>query len=229
MKRGIIADQVHKILRKLRIESLADVGREPKYFGRIDSAVLKVGMMIAALDGHVTETELAMFERQAKKCRGYNAASSRKVFREGLRSAGYLELAARTLRSRELLAVFVDEASAIIPEAFISGSAQDIRRVFVSWMSMCLSDNEYSPIERQAMARLAKIVTGQIGERRKSNEGLQALSPAFAMAYREKVEKTGDVVDDAFFVKAEAIIAKLNRANVPDVASAELKELIIKG
>ena len=232
MKKGAIVERIQDLLTGLKCEWLADVGREPAKFGRADAAVLKVAMAIAALDGNVTDAELKAFERLAKKCRGYNAEAAKAVFLEGLKAAGYIELAARTLKDRELLAAFVAEAERILPSGFAFGDAKDVRRAFVMWTAMAMSDNDYSDVERKALTAFRKhldAITETVNAYNDSRRS--AYSPAFARAFvlEEKEFKFKSATTDAFMEKAEKLIAKLNREATAEAAAQELKDLIVKG
>lgn len=130
--------------------------------GEVDFGVLTVAMMVAALDGVVQPDEFKAFSKLADKCRvskgeravRYNAA---------LHSAGYILLLARSgLSQRALSLVFLDEAERVLPMGFAGGKAEDIRRALVLWISMGLSDGEFSGVERAAVemfcGRVAEIM-----------------------------------------------------------------------
>ena len=227
MKKGAIVERIQDLLTGLKCEWLADVGREPAKFGRADAAVLKVAMAIAALDGNVTDAELKAFERLAKKCRGYNAEAAKAVFHEGLKAAGYIELAARTLKDRELLAAFVAEAERILPSGFAFGDAKDVRRAFVMWTAMAMADGEYSSNERKAISFFAKSVSARLEARGKAcAQSVRGFAPAFVMAYAQDANRdTG--LTPAFFKRVEELIAKLARESTAASAEEELKSLIL--
>lgn len=225
MKKGVIANRIQKFLSGLKLECLAEVVRESSRLGKLDAGILQVAMMVSALDGHVTEDELQTFEKLAKKCRGYNAESAKAVFREGLKAAGYIELAARTLSAKELLALFADETGVALPDGFAYGDAKDVRRAFVMWTAMAMSDDEYAPVERKAVGLLADRVRAQIQKRRDANFRRQSLSPAFAAAFREK-NGDANVLPNDFFKQAEQLIAKFKRDTSAPAAMAQLKKLI---
>lgn len=229
MKTGFIASHIQKILNGFKFESLADIGRPPAFFGKVDAGVLQVAMAIAALDGQVTDSELEAFEKLAKKCRGYNAESVKAVFREGLRIAGYLELASRVFSAKELQAEFLEEAKRLLPDKFISEDFPLIRRAFVMWIAMAMSDGTYSPTERTAILGLAKYVKDCLNERSELNARRQSLSPSFAVAYREGGVMSCPLFSKQFFERAESLIAKLNSGTPTARAVADLKNFILKG
>ena len=229
MTKGVIVERIQKLLCGLKCEWLADSGREPAKLGKADAAVLKVAMMIAALDGNVTDAELAAFERLAKKCRGYNAESAKTVFREGLKAAGHIELAARTLKDRELLSAFAAEAEGILPSGFAFGDAKDVRRAFVMWTAMAMADGDYSPNERKAIAFFAKSVSARMeAEKEACAQSVRGFSPAFVMAYAQNANRDTSL-SPVFFKKTEELIAKLGREATATAAEKELKSLILNG
>jgi len=225
MKKNSIVERLRRSLSGLKLDMSNAAELEPSYISKRDAAVLKVAMMVAALDGAVTEAELTAFEAQAKKCPGYSAQSAKDLFRDGLRVAGYLELAARTLSARELQGIFIDEAKKILSDGFVQGDAIGIRSAFVTWMVMAMADGEYSANERKAIGALATCIKEIIDKRRDANYRRQSLSPAFAAAYREQCPE-GCVLTPLFFAKAETLIVKLNHEST---AAAELKKLIVDG
>jgi len=228
MRKNAIAERFQKLLNGLKIDSPAVVEHGPQYFGQRDAAVLKVAMMVAALDGSVTDAELAAFEKQAKKCSGYTAQAAKDLFRDCLRTAGYIELASRTLPAGEVQGIFIEEAKKSLSGGFAKNDAAGIRNAFVTWIAMAMSDGEFSANERKAIGAFASHVKGLIEARREANYRRQSLSPAFAAAYREETPDGCDL-SPSFFDKAETLIAKLNREPTAAGAASELKTLIVNG
>ena len=150
---------VAKVLNALKFDYLKEDDSE---LGKVDFGVLTVAMMVAALDGVIQPDELKSFSKLAEKCR---VSKGEKAARYGaaLHSAGYVLLLARSGMSRRALSLlFLDEAERVLPMGFAGGKAEDIRRALVLWVSMGLSDGEFSGIERAAVeafcARVADIM-----------------------------------------------------------------------
>jgi len=224
MKKTTIAERFQRFLGSLKIDLPEAVEREPSFFSKRNAAVLRVSMMIAALDGAVTDAELAAFEKQAKKCRGCNAQSSKALFREGLRAAGYLELAARTLSARELRTAFLEEVQAVLSEG-VAMDAAGTRAAFVTWIAMAMADGDYSANERTAIEALADHVRQTVARRQAANRRRRSLAPAFAAPCREQGD-VGSVLSPAFFAAAETQIARLDCESTAAAAAADLKALI---
>ena len=229
---GVIKEGISKLLTALKFDGLAvAAGAEPADIGRLDAAFLKVAMLVSALDGNVTGDELAAFERLAKECRGYNAESSRKIFTDGIRAAGYIELYSRFASVEDRLEAFTEEAFAILPGSFVGGGDADIRRAFVMWTAMAMSDGDYSDVERRAIAALAQEVGVRI-EALVASDGSLAYgySPAFAIAYAKgATRRAGTCFTKDFLARAEALVGKLEGAETSEAAARELRDLIVNG
>ena len=200
--------------------------------GDTDSAVLKVAMMVSALDGDVSKDELDAFGRLARQCRGYSADEAGKVFEAGLRCAGYVALQAKRLPERKLVDLFVAEASAAMPDGFAIACAQDVRRAFAMWVTMSLADGEFSPIERKAIDAFRRHLDAVTESANSCNQDVcAAYSPVFAHAFviTEPNFRFKSATTDAFMEDVERLVVKLNREATAEAAAKELKELITRG
>ena len=207
---------------KTTVEALAALkfgGRDPK-LGKLDFAVLKIALMIAALDGEVAGDEVKTFLALAKKCRGANAKSVRAVLNEALRAAGYILILARTADERTTLSAFADEAVKMLPGSFLDGKPEDVRRAFVLWTAMCMSDGEYSEIERKAIACLQKHFTKlKTAEVEARIERDKALSPAFIVAYGGPRKTVVKLLPDGFLDSVEDTLVKAKGAAIADLVT----------
>lgn len=193
--------------------------RDPK-LASLDYGILRVSMMVAALDGHVDASEVATFGTLAKKCRGYSAKSAKEAMTAAMRSAGYIMLLAQTESREKLLAAFAEEALLVMPTGFLNGTFQDVRRAFVQWVAMAMGDGEYSDAEREAIEFLRKtwcemkraLIDAQ-------TERWLATSPAFQMAYgsdRPRNSKIKLLADD-FLPRVEAALGKFDENALADL------------
>lgn len=126
-------------------------------FGRTDLGVLKVALLVAALDGEVTDLEYEVFDRLAKKCRGYTPEVAEVALHEAMRSAGYLLVLSRRVSEAALVKAFVAEAKAALPNGFAFSSVDEVRRAMVLWITMGMSDGDYSERERKGIEALRKL------------------------------------------------------------------------
>ena len=209
MKGRSIKGLAERIVSGLKFNYLKEDDSE---LGRVDFGVLTVAMMIAALDGVVQPDEFKAFSRLAEKCRVSKGEKAAR-YSSALHSAGYMLLLARSgMSKRALSLVFLDEAERVLPMGFAGGKAEDVRRALVLWVTMGLSDGEFSGVERAAVesfcARVAEIMQKR-RDCRKDRLWL-GLRPAFGgarkarvtqededasgwLAAAEKVVRTGDL------------------------------------
>jgi len=126
-------------------------------------AVLRISMLIAALDGNITSDELTAFRQLSESCEGYSTEEGEKALMSTLRSAGFLMLLSRFVKREFLLEVFVSEAESILP-VFSNLSKQELEKAVQVWEKMANADNDFSEIERQAIDYLKKYVSikGQV-------------------------------------------------------------------
>ncbi len=207
---------VARILSGLKFNYLKEDDSE---LGKADFGVLTVAMMVAALDGVIEQAELKAFSKLAEQCRvskGERAAH----YNAALHSAGYMLLHARSGMTRRALSlVFLDEAERVLPMGFAGGRAEDIRRALVLWVSMGLSDGEFSGIERAAVeafcARVADIMKKRrdcrkdrlwfgllpaVGGARKAKASAEEQDASGWLAAAEKVVRSGNLAEIRNFI-----------------------------
>lgn len=207
---------VERVLTGLKFNYLKDDESE---LGQVDFGVLTVAMMVASLDGVIEQTELKAFSKLAEQCRvskGERAAH----YNAALHSAGYMLLHARSGMTRRALSlVFLDEAERVLPMGFAGGKAEDIRRALVLWVSMGLSDGEFSGVERASVEAFCARVAEIMQKRRDCRKDCLwlGLRPAFGgarkagatrkdedasgwLAAAEKVVRTGNLADIRKFI-----------------------------
>lgn len=195
--------------------------RDPK-LGKLDFAVLEVALMISALDGKVQKDEVEAFLALAKKCRGANAKSVKAVYDEALRAAGYISILVQLEEEKAVLAAFADEVVKVMPENFLEANPEDIRRAFVIWTAMAMSDGEYSGIERKAVELLEKRFT--VIKSAKLQEILEreaALSPAFRVAYGDPAKRPAAIrlLPAGFLAAAEVTLSKAKGAAIAELVT----------
>lgn len=174
-------------------------------FRKIDFGVAKVAFMIAALDGEITEAEYKALEALLKKCRGYSKASADAAMDAAMRSAGYLLLLAHRVSDAALVKAFVAEAQAALPANFDCLSVDEIRRAFITWIAMGLSDGDYSAREKKCIDALRKICAEkQAAHQQVAVSGIYlaavapvVVSPDFLRVAAELVAQYGDEKDAA--------------------------------
>lgn len=193
--------------------------------GKTDLGVLKVALMVAALDGEVTGAEYDAFWIFAKKCRGYTEAAGAKAFDEALRSAGYLLLLARRVTPAQLVKAFLLEAKAALPDGFAYYSVENVRNAIVTWIAMAMSDGEYSTRERKCIEALRKhFAELKVMRVQQDSERWEALSPIYAQSVGKA--KSVELVSRDFIHKVENLVAQFGSSSA---AAAELKSIVAEG
>lgn len=110
---------------------------------------LKIGLLLAAIDGNCDENEIKKFKTVAKSCGGLSDAKIDQIVSQMQRRISVLEDAAKHGASdEELIDKFMSEASKI-------GVRADCRN-FVLWMSIAMVDGDYSGVEQKAITALQK-------------------------------------------------------------------------
>ena len=193
---------------------------------RTDFGVFKVALMVAALDGEVTDAEYRALDALAKKCRGYTPKAAAKALDEAMRSAGYLMLLSRRAKDAVLVSAFVEEAQAALPYGFAFFSTEDVRRAVVTWVAMGMSDGDYSARERKCIEALRKLFAelkvGRV-EAEASANGPFRVSPAYRPVPGCAPCDDSCCVSRDFVKRVEQLVAQYG-----DTAEAakELKDLI---
>lgn len=149
-----------------------------RHMNRSELAVLRVSMLVAALDGEVSDSELSEFRNMAENCEGYSPEETEKALADTLRSTGYLMLLARLVDRKKLLDAFITEAEQILP--VISNYGKDgIQGAVAVWKQMAGADDDFSDVEREAIDYLEKFLVSRneyIGQALNGNLGM--VSPA---------------------------------------------------
>jgi tellurite resistance protein len=118
-------------------------GNEPS----VSVEALKIGLLLAAIDGHCDKNEIKKFKTIAKSCGGLSDAKIDQIVSQMHRRISVLEDAAKHGASdEELVDKFMSEASNI-------GIRAECRN-FVLWMSIAMVDGDYSGIEQKAITAL---------------------------------------------------------------------------
>ena len=129
-----------------------------KRFAKGDALLLKMSLMLAAMDGEIGEDEVARFKEYAAQCRGYNETSFDALWEKTLRSAGYLLLQAHFLRQDELVAAFVEEAKGDFVDELALETREERDRAFAFLERMAQADGDFSEVERASIAALLEAV-----------------------------------------------------------------------
>lgn len=225
MKGGTFSEFVRKLVDGLSCGFVdeAVTGRS----AAIDLATLKVAMAIAALDGDVSEGELAEFEKLVASCSIPEGAARDKAFEDCLRFAGYIDLQARRLEKGKLLDLFAAEAMEVLPPKFFRGDMAHVRRAFATWVAIAMSDNYFSGIERQAIGLLREKIAGSVAAVDKAAIPM-AVSSLTVMSGggTPSVLGTREPPTADFIRKVEGAVSRLKHEETSEQAAKDLEDLI---
>ena len=200
---------VERVLTGLKFNYLKDDESE---LGQVDFGVLTVAMMVASLDGVIEQTELKAFSKLSDQCR-VGAGEKVARYESALHSAGYLLLVSRSGASQKaIVQAFVAEAEKVLPAGFAGGKGEDIRRALVIWITMGLSDGQFSGIERACIMAFCARVAEIMQKRRdcKREKLWLGMLPAALASDSRKAKATceGKAGDEAdWLAKAEVVAA----------------------
>ena len=213
------ANLCQKILGALKFNYLKEDDSE---LGKVDFGVLTVAMMVAALDGVIRPDEFKAFSRLAEECRVSRGEKAAR-YNSALHSAGYVLLLARSGMSKRALSLaFLDEAERVLPMGFAGGKAEDIRRALVLWVTMGLSDGEFSGVERAAVEAFCARVADIMKKRRDCRKDRLWFGLLPAVGGARKAKASAEEQD------ASGWLAAAEKA-VRSGSLAEIRNFIIKG
>jgi len=224
MKFAQLLPNVTKMLSAIRL-----VGRRDPKLSRLDFGILEVALMVAALDGEILDSEYESFVSLAKKCRGYTAANAKKCLDAALRKGGYLMAIAKVgdYSDKERIDAFVDLAVEAMPRGFVDGELSDLRRAFVLWVAMGVSDGEFSGIERSAVDALQdRFAQVMLARAMDEEQRWVALVPSLQTIDGRPCAHKISLLEKDFLDKAEALVKNLSVASKRDKAEAALAEFI---
>ena len=116
-------------------------GREPGW------EVFRAVMMLAAVDGEIDKEELSLYRELAERLRGENAAEFDALWAESVNGKAYIGFLSEMLEPEGLVREFVREVCKGL-------GADDIATL----ERMAAADGDYSRIERNCVAALAKMI-----------------------------------------------------------------------
>lgn len=137
-----------KLIKSISFSSVGNAVKTRSKAKRADLGILKVALMVAALDGKVLDLEYEAFSLLACKSLGYTDKQAEAAMDQALRAAGYIMLQASRMSDEELVKIFIREAELALPSGFANMAIEDIRRAIITWIAMAISDGDYSHRER---------------------------------------------------------------------------------
>lgn len=213
---------ISQLLSSFNFQSLGAKLMGGGHLGKTDLGVLKVALMVAALDGEVSEAEYKTFDALAKTCRGYTPENAAKALDEALHAAGYLLLLSSRVTNEELVKAFIREAKAALPNGFAYYSVEDVRRAMAMWVAVGMSDGAYSPRERMCIEELRlNFAEINVNETMREEERWLLLSPNLRQSLPQE-SGTKSVVSPDFVSRVENLIAQYGDQSDGERLLAEL-------
>ena len=129
-----------------------------KGFGKMDFALLKTMMLLAAVDGDISVAELGQFRKRAEKCRGFDPANFAEIWIRAESAAEELQRMAGSVTEPELVNAFVKAAFPEFVDEVVQGVQSDRDHAFAALEEMAESEDGISEIERKCLVALARSV-----------------------------------------------------------------------
>ena len=147
---------------KAVVESVLSSREGEHWLGPADFAVLRTLMLLAAVDGEVSQGELDYFRSVIGLYRDDVGGRTREaLWKSALHGAGYLILLSRFLTRDELIAAFVEEAEGDFVEALATGTDNEVKAAFDVLQTMAQSDGTFSDLEGDCLVVLVKRVSAE--------------------------------------------------------------------
>ena len=130
-----------------RPDNLVPLGAGPSRPRRLlELPVLRAVMMLAAVDGEIDKEELSLYRELAEKFREGDAADFDALWAESVKGMAYIGFLSEMLEPEELVREFVREVGKGLGADGIAALER-----------MAAADGDYSQIERDCVAALAKV------------------------------------------------------------------------
>jgi len=196
-----------------------------------DLGVLKVAMLVSAIDGKILPEEYAMFRKLARRCKGGTPEAAEKALDKGLRAAGYLFLKQALLPEKEFVEFFVGEAFASLPTSFPVKDAAAVRRAFVTWISMATCDDDYSGVERACISALLSRFRDVIRDRIRKDimraRTIAPISESEAEIEAAVERRTDAALSPDFAEVAAATLARMADSESATAAESRLMKMMV--
>ena len=147
---------------KAVVESVLSTREGKHWLGPVDFAVLRTLLLLAAVDGEVSQGELDYFRSLIDQYRDDIGGRTREaLWKSALHGAGYLILQGRFLTRDEMVAAFVEEAEGDFVEMLATGSNDEVKSAFDLLQTMAQADGTFSDLEGDCLVALVKRVSSE--------------------------------------------------------------------
>ena len=147
---------------KAVVESVLSSREGEHWLGSADFAVLRTLLLLAAVDGEVSQGELDYFRSLIDQYRDDVGGRTREaLWKSALHGAGYLILQRRFLTRDEMVTAFVEEAEGDFVESLSVGTTNEVKAAFGLLQSMAQADGTFSDLEGDCLTALVKRVSSE--------------------------------------------------------------------
>ena len=147
---------------KAAVETVLSSRTGKHWLGPADFAVLRTLLLLAAVDGEVSQGELDYFRSVIGLYRDDVGGRTREaLWKSALHGAGYLILQGRFLTRDEMVAAFVEEAEVDFVESLSVGTTNEVKVAFGLLQSMAQADGTFSDLEGDCLTALVKRVSSE--------------------------------------------------------------------
>ena len=219
---------LRKLIENVSFKSFAPDSTVRGKLGKTDLGILKVALMVAAIDGKVTGEEIEALRLLARTGFGLDEKGAEEAFAQAEHCAGYMLLTSDlALSDAELVEKFMAEACAVLPNGFAYMPVSDVRRAVVTWIALAMSDGDYSVRERLCIEalrqRFAELKANHI---EMENRYWQGIPANVRCMFEEYPGSRLKLASKDFVGKVSALIAEFGG---DDEARAALDSLIAHG
>ena len=120
----------------------------------LDLSILKIALLLTALDGHVDDSEYDMFTQLASACHIVSGDDVLKVLDSMKRPVEELVALAKEGDEKKLLAAFVSRTDSVCDWVLFANEPELPKQAFAMWTAMAMADDDYCETERKAIRLL---------------------------------------------------------------------------
>lgn len=121
-------------------------------------SILKIAMLISALDGHIDDAEYDAFQQLAASCRFVSSGKVLDVFSNIKRIALGLVHLANKGNEDALLGEFMRQVDSFCNWKSLVVNEALVHQAIAMWTAMALADMDYCPVERKAIRLLQERI-----------------------------------------------------------------------
>ena len=169
-------------------------GKGMKDEANLELGILRVALLITALDGHIDTSEYDMFHQLLASCHIVSGKAVLRVFSSTRRQAERLAENAAAGDASAVIKTFLEMADSACDWNALVEEPSYLRKAFAMWTAMAMADSDYCAIERMAIQalqdkvnKMPRITAGFLSSTETTIAQLRELKDKFA---RSKSNRT---------------------------------------